>query len=279
MLQSTKHRSPKIHIFFSVSFQFKSIWCPQRPLKHPRCTAEKDGFLFPNYANKCKSFFKCHAGYAIQNSCGQDLLFNEQTNYCDWEYNVKCRKPDSGSSGGGVGGGDGDGDGGTDDGNDGQYKKPVRIVCLRSLFSTHFWPFQSCAGLADGTMFANHQSGCKSYFICHHGQYFESQCDKRLLFNENIRSCDWPKNVKCSCHGQCIGDSDRLPHPVYTNRPPTDGPAISKPIAEPHPSKVNCNDDISVRVPKCPPQPCPPVNCVLQACIPREEFYKNYNKL
>lgn len=71
--------------------------------------------MFSNYANNCKSFFKCQAGYAHQISCGHGLAFNEQTNYCDWEFNVQCRKPGNGGSSGGSG--------------HGKYQLPVYRCC------------------------------------------------------------------------------------------------------------------------------------------------------
>lgn len=146
----------------------------------------------------------------------------------------------------------------------------------RIRFSLRTFPFQSCAGLADGTMFPNHQSGCKSFYICSNGRYVETRCEGRLLFNERIRACDWPQNVQCTCHGHCIGNPGS--HPQITPRPPTQGPNTDAPIIEHHPSNINCENNVA-RVPQCPPQPCPPENCVLQACVPHDEFYGIHKKL
>lgn len=184
-------------------FPFRTIWCIQLPQKHPRCTSANNGFLFANPANKCKSFFKCQAGYAYQISCGHGLLFNDLTKYCDWAYNVQCKKPEGGGGGG----------------NNGHYQSPVWIWCSMFPFFRpiscsalifrlfEMFSLQNCVGLVDGTMFANHQSGCKQFYICHHGRYSESRCEGRLVFNERIRACDWPQNVQCACHNQCIGNS------------------------------------------------------------------------
>lgn len=46
--------------------------------------------LIPNHADGCRSFFKCHSGTPVLTKCSANLLFNERTNYCDWDYNVQC---------------------------------------------------------------------------------------------------------------------------------------------------------------------------------------------
>lgn len=55
------------------------------------CTPEQDGLLFANHNDNCKSFFKCNKGKAYKILCGNGLLFNEKTNYCDWDFNVQCQ--------------------------------------------------------------------------------------------------------------------------------------------------------------------------------------------
>lgn len=159
----------------------------------------------------------------------------------------------------------------------------VPILSTRFVFALIFRPFeicsfQNCVGLVDGTMFPNHQSGCKAFYICHHGRYSETRCEGRLVFNERIRACDWPQNVKCACHDKCIGNS--RPKFVYTTKSATQASRTNTPIVEHRPSNENCkNNNNHLQVPLCPPQPCPPENCVLQSCIPYNEFYNNHNKL
>lgn len=138
-----------------------------------------------------------------------------------------------------------------------------------------FCHLQNCFGLRDGTTFANHQNGCKTFYTCHHGQYAESRCEDHLLFNERIRGCDWPQNVQCLCGALCYGNSKPSPPqrpPPPPKQPPP--PGALPPIIENHPSDPNCN--AALQVPKCPRQPCPPENCVAQACIPQDKFYQNY---
>lgn len=71
----------------------KRVAAPQ----HVYCRPDRDGMLIPNRADGCRSFFKCSGGKPVLTQCGADLLFNEKTNYCDWEYNVQCGPQSVGS--------------------------------------------------------------------------------------------------------------------------------------------------------------------------------------
>lgn len=54
------------------------------------CRPDLDDMLIANRADGCRSFFKCSSGTPVLTQCAGNLLFNEHTNYCDWEYNVQC---------------------------------------------------------------------------------------------------------------------------------------------------------------------------------------------
>lgn len=52
------------------------------------CRDRADG-LYADPAN-CNRFYQCHRGSTYHMSCGSGLQFNEDRQYCDWEYNVNC---------------------------------------------------------------------------------------------------------------------------------------------------------------------------------------------
>ncbi|XP_059164930.1 chitotriosidase-1-like [Physella acuta] len=52
------------------------------------CRERADG-LYADPAD-CNGFYQCHRGYTYRLSCGSGLQFNQDRQYCDWEYNVKC---------------------------------------------------------------------------------------------------------------------------------------------------------------------------------------------
>lgn len=64
-------------------------------LRFQFCGLDQDSTLIPNYADGCRSFFKCSAGMPFPVACGNNLRFNEKTNYCDWDYNVQCERSGS----------------------------------------------------------------------------------------------------------------------------------------------------------------------------------------
>jgi len=56
---------------------------------------------------------------------------------------------------------------------------------------------KDCSSLSDGK-YADTNNGCKSYYTCVAGQFAgHNFCPANLLFNEQLQSCDWPKNSPC----------------------------------------------------------------------------------
>lgn len=45
--------------------------------------------------------------------------------------------------------------------------------------------------------FYKHQTDCKRFYHCFHGELIEMICYPGLLFNTLINSCDYPENVTC----------------------------------------------------------------------------------
>ena len=43
-----------------------------------------------------------------------------------------------------------------------------------------------------------HSTDCQKYYQCAHGTPYEYSCPAALLWNDDIKVCDWPANVRCT---------------------------------------------------------------------------------
>ena len=43
-----------------------------------------------------------------------------------------------------------------------------------------------------------HPVDCQKYYQCAHGTPYEYTCPSGLLWNDNVKTCDWPANVNCN---------------------------------------------------------------------------------
>lgn len=59
-----------------LSFAVESFQCPS------------DGYF--SDPCDCSKFYQCWQGIAYQKSCQSGLLWNQERQYCDWDYNVEC---------------------------------------------------------------------------------------------------------------------------------------------------------------------------------------------
>ena len=50
---------------------------------------------------------------------------------------------------------------------------------------------------SDPNGFYAHPTDCQKYFQCAHGTPYEYTCAAGLLWNDNIKNCDWAANVSC----------------------------------------------------------------------------------
>ncbi|XP_017761872.1 PREDICTED: peritrophin-1-like [Eufriesea mexicana] len=81
---------------------------------------------------------------------------------------------------------------------------------------------------------------CSTYYSCNGGIPFLMQCNEGLLYNEDLRVCDYPENVKCAA-----SPSSPHPQPPNTSGPQTTG--TRPPSSSPRPSVVpsGCSSDVS----------------------------------
>ena len=43
-----------------------------------------------------------------------------------------------------------------------------------------------------------HSTDCQKYYQCAHGTPYEYSCPSSLLWNNDLKVCDWPANVQCT---------------------------------------------------------------------------------
>ncbi|XP_063830120.1 uncharacterized protein LOC135079394 [Ostrinia nubilalis] len=172
------------------------------------CAAEdSDGILVAH--EKCNKFYICNGGSPVALSCPGNLLFNPNTDTCDWPENVDCGDrviPDGDSHNGGSdnGGSDNGGsdNGGSDNGgNDNGNGNVGAGNCDPSQA-----PAICAAEDSDGVLVAHEK--CNKFYICDGGSPVALRCPGNLLFNPNTDTCDWPENVDCGDRVIPDGDND-----------------------------------------------------------------------
>nr|XP_017021030.2 chitin-binding domain protein cbd-1 [Drosophila kikkawai] len=133
----------------------------------PQCCDLPNNSMWPVEKN-CSAFFQCVNGKYVQQRCPNNLQFNNITSDCDYPENVGCddgTAPPSGPSAG-----------------------PSGTYCESQ---------GRCVGQRDGTMFAGANACSSSYIVCQCECEVDFSCSSGLVFNEQIKTCDWASNVKC----------------------------------------------------------------------------------
>ncbi|KAH8411116.1 hypothetical protein KR222_003592, partial [Zaprionus bogoriensis] len=134
----------------------------------PECCDVPNNWLGPVDRN-CSAFIHCLYGKKFQQKCPNNLQFNNITKECDYPENVQC-----------------------DDGSlppSGPTAGPSGTYCESK---------GRCVGKSDGTMLADAANACSgSYIVCQCECEVNFKCSNGLVFNEKVRSCDWPANANC----------------------------------------------------------------------------------
>ncbi|KAH8239754.1 hypothetical protein KR032_007552, partial [Drosophila birchii] len=134
----------------------------------PQCCDLPDNTMWPVDKN-CSAFFQCANGKYVQHRCPNNLQFNNKTEACDYPENVDCNDGSAPPSGPSAG--------------------PSGTYC-----ESH----GRCVGQSDGAMLADTKNACSSsYIVCQCECEVDFSCSAGLVFNEQIRTCDWPANVDC----------------------------------------------------------------------------------
>nr|CAB3507747.1 unnamed protein product [Spodoptera littoralis] len=143
------------------------------------CAAEgSDGVLVAH--ENCNQFYKCYRGEPAALDCPQNLLYNPEREYCDWEWNVDCSnriKPDDISGG-----------------NPNEDKDPDQVSGGNSDPSQA--PAICAAEGSDGVLVAH--ENCNQFYKCYRGEPAALDCPQNLLYNPEREYCDWEWNVDCS---------------------------------------------------------------------------------
>nr|AGC94490.1 peritrophin-like protein [Spodoptera litura] len=143
------------------------------------CAAEgSDGVLVAH--ENCNQFYKCYRGEPAALDCPQNLLYNPEKEYCDWEWNVDCSnriKPDD-----------------IIGGNPNEDKDPDQESGGNSDPSQA--PAICAAEGSDGVLVAH--ENCNQFYKCFGGEPAVLDCPPNLLYNPEREYCDWPENVDCS---------------------------------------------------------------------------------
>lgn len=130
--------------------------------------------------NDCTAFVYCSNGSVTPGtspvSCGNGLLFNNDAQICDWDYNVNCA---SGTV---------------------NPETPSPIAAPVATSSPVAAPIPSSAVCASGQSLEPVEN-CSAFVHCVNGQQVpdsKTYCPSGLLFSSTTLVCDWPSNVNCN---------------------------------------------------------------------------------
>ncbi|CAD7080527.1 unnamed protein product [Hermetia illucens] len=125
----------------------------------PKCVSGVNEYVFyPNVNDGCRTFYECVHGEPIIHSCPIGFIFNAVLNICDVPDFVECTHT-------------------------------MHINEVRD---------PSCEGAISGVRYANYDNGCKSFYLCAHGNAIQTFCGEGLLYNPMMGVCDWATNVHCA---------------------------------------------------------------------------------
>lgn len=133
------------------------------PSEAPKICAEEnsDGILVAH--ENCDQFYKCLGGKPLALNCPDNLFYNPEQGYCDWQYNVKCNNKVI-----------------PEENND----------SIGNNFAN-----QVCSGRNDDIMLPH--ENCNQFYKCVHNHKQPMYCPPGLHFNTILNVCDWPFNVDC----------------------------------------------------------------------------------
>ncbi|XP_017070692.2 proprotein convertase subtilisin/kexin type 5 [Drosophila eugracilis] len=134
----------------------------------PDCCDVADNTIWP-VENNCTAFFQCVDGNKFEQTCSNNLQYNSKTEQCDFPENVGCDDGSAPPSGPNAG--------------------PSGTYCESN---------GRCLGKPDGTMLPDASGTCSSaYIVCQCECEINFSCSSGLIYNADVKSCDWPDSVKC----------------------------------------------------------------------------------
>ncbi|KAM8708430.1 hypothetical protein ACLKA7_015408 [Drosophila subpalustris] len=131
------------------------------------CQDESDGTLLP-IEGVCNKFYKCSFNCAVEKICPNNLVYDPNTQICDYPQNYNCPWPYTPPSGPNAG--------------------PSGISC-----ESH----GRCLGQPEGTLLPSLTS-CSGYSVCQCECEIEMQCKEGLYWDSTLDTCNYDYNVKCT---------------------------------------------------------------------------------
>ncbi|KAH8261309.1 hypothetical protein KR044_006993, partial [Drosophila immigrans] len=131
------------------------------------CQGKEEGALFP-IEGVCNMFYKCNFNCAVEQSCPNNLIYDQVHQLCDYPQNVKCEWPYTPPSGPNAG--------------------PSGISCETN---------GRCLGQREGTFFPSLTS-CSGYAVCQCECEVEMQCKNGLYWDQSLKTCNYPDKVECT---------------------------------------------------------------------------------
>jgi len=131
------------------------------------CQNQPEGELFP-VEGKCNMFYKCNFNCAVEQYCSNNLIYNEDTEKCDYPQNYKCKWDYSPPTGPDAG--------------------PSGIACQSN---------GRCLGQAEGTFFRSTKS-CGNYVVCQCECETEMECPDGLYWDQDLQTCNYEYDVACT---------------------------------------------------------------------------------
>ena len=172
--------------------------------------------FFVTNPSDCRGWIGCYDGNAYVGFCDEGYFFNEQSQNCDYEENIKCKITknalcDSDNEGyfiehpsdcrGWLWCSNGNGmEGFCPEGFFFNYRDqtcdfPDNVFCPW-IPTTTITVNPLCENVENGA-FISHPTNCNKWIWCFNGKASEGSCPDEFYFNGEDQTCDFPENVEC----------------------------------------------------------------------------------
>lgn len=131
------------------------------------CQNQPEGELFP-VEGKCNMFYKCNFNCAVEQYCPNNLVYNPNTEECEYPQDYVCPweyTPPSGPNAG-----------------------PSGIACESN---------GRCMGQREGT-YLKSTTNCSNYVVCQCECEVEMECADGLYWDESLQTCNYKNQVTCT---------------------------------------------------------------------------------
>ncbi|XP_057662384.1 chondroitin proteoglycan 2-like [Diorhabda carinulata] len=135
------------------------------------------------YPDDCSKYYKCTNGRSTILSCPENMLFNPQTNKCDYMDNVSCDWTTGRTSETST----------TTTSKTTTTTKPGTT----SKTTTTTKPDDSVCPSSEGTSNVVYPGDCSKYYKCIDGHSSIQSCPEAMFFNPDTKKCDYMDNVSC----------------------------------------------------------------------------------